>query len=135
MALHDASFGLESTGSSRLAGTPFPWFDQESYPRALAIMADRDLMPPTYDRWLSQSQRVLEKARREGQRPIRAHIDPEQFLDWCDDNNMLPDSVARLAYAGFVARRIFLQTEAGGSTPASVPPELDVSVRPPEPRS
>jgi hypothetical protein len=129
MAPHDASFGFES-GSYRLSGTPFPWFDRESYPRVLAIMVDRDLMPPTYDWWLRQSQRVLEKARREGQRPIRAHIDPQQFLDWCNDNNMLPDSVARLAYAAFVAGRMFLHTEAGESMPASAAPGLDGSAEP-----
>ena len=128
MALHDASFGIDSTGGFQLAGTPFPWFDRESYPRALAIMADRDLMPPTYDRWLRQAQRVLEKARREGERPIRAHINPEQFLDWCSDNNMLPDSVARLAYAGFVARNTFLQEKPAELKPEAAPLGLDSSV-------
>jgi hypothetical protein len=125
MASHDASFGLGSVDGNRPPGTPFPWFDRESYSRILEVMADRDLMPPTYDRWLRQSQRVLEKARREGQRPIRAHIDPDQFVDWCNDNDMLPDSVARLAYAGVVARSTFMQTESGGPRPSAPPRERD----------
>jgi hypothetical protein len=118
---HDTSFGLESFGGPRLTGTPFPWFDPESYPRILEVMADRDLMPATYDRWLKESLRVLEKARREGQRPIRAHIDPDQFLAWCDDNDWPPDGLARLAYAGFVARRSLLREESGESDVSGEP--------------
>lgn len=104
-----------------LAGTPFPWFDRESYPRILEIMADPDLLPPSYDRWLKQAQRVLEKARRSGQRPIRAHIDPDRFLAWCTDNGLQPDSLARLAFARHVARMSLLPDETGA--PRKLPDE------------
>ena len=115
MARHDTSFGLESMEGPRLSGTAFPWFDRESYPRVLEVMADHDLLPASYDRWLQQAQRVLDKAWREGQRPIRAHIDPDKFLAWCADNDWPPDSMARMTYAGFIARLSFLRDESGGS--------------------
>jgi hypothetical protein len=96
-----------------LSGTPFPWFDRESYPRVLEVMLDSDLLPQSYDRWLKQAQRVLEKARREDQRPIRAHIDPDRFLQWCDENGSPPDGMVRLSYAGYVARLSLLPDETG----------------------
>ncbi len=113
MPRHDTSFGLASGDGFQLAGTPFPWFDRESYPRVLDVMEDHDLLPPSYDRWLKQAQRVLEKARREGERPIRAHIDPDRFLAWCADNGMSPDGMARFSYAGYIARLSLLPDETG----------------------
>ncbi len=76
-------------------------------------MLDSDLLPQSYDRWLKQAQRVLEKARRDGERPIRAHIDPDQFIAWCEDNGCPPDAMARLSYAGHVARLSLLPDETG----------------------
>jgi len=107
------SVGKEFRDSSRLNGTPFPWFDRESYPHVLEVMSDRDLLPPSYERWLKQAQRVLEKARRDGQRPIRAHIDPDRFLAWCAEHGHSPDGMARLAYAGHVARQSLLPDQTG----------------------
>lgn len=113
MQSHDTSFGIQSSDGFQLAGTPFPWFDRESYPHVLDVMVDHDLLPKSYDGWLKQAQRVLEKARRDGQRPIRAHIDPDRFLAWCTENGVTPDSVARLSYAGHVARLSLLPDETG----------------------
>lgn len=109
MPRNDASFVLDSMHAPELNGTPFPWFDRESYPRVLAVMQDHDLMPPTYERWLRQARRVLEKARREGQNPIRAHINPEEFIMWCEANDWPADSVARLTFARLVAHRSLLR--------------------------
>jgi len=108
----DTLFRHEPRDGLRLNGTPLPWFDRESYPRILEVMADHDLMPATYDRWLKQVQRVLEKARREGQNPIRAHIDPDEFMAWCNDHDWPADSMARLAFARLVARRALLANGA-----------------------
>jgi hypothetical protein len=113
MPRHDTSFGHASVDGFQLSGTPFPWFDRESYPHVLDVMVDHDLLPPSYDRWLKQAQRVLEKARREGERPIRAHIDPVRFLAWCTDNGLSPDGMARLHYAAHVARLSLLPDETG----------------------
>jgi len=113
MPRHDTSFGLESMDGPHLTGMPFPWFDRDSYPRILEVMLDHDLLPTTYDLWLGHAQVVLEKARREGQKPIRAHIDPDRFLAWCENNDWPPDGMARLAYAGYVARLSLLPDETG----------------------
>jgi hypothetical protein len=111
MPRHDTTVSFESNQSLHLQGAAFPWFDRESYPRILEIMVDHDLLPQSYDRWLKQAYRVLEKARRDGKKPIRAHIDPDRFLAWCNDNGWLPDSVARLAYAVHVAQQTLLPGE------------------------
>jgi hypothetical protein len=113
MLRHHTSSTQETRGGTGLKGTPFPWFDRESYPHILEVMLDHDLLPPTYDRWLKQAQRVLEKARRDGLKPIRAHIDPDRFLAWCADNGSEPDGMARLAYAGYIARMSLLPDETG----------------------
>jgi len=113
MQRHHTSSGHEFRGASALKGTAFPWFDRESYPHILEVMVDHDLLPPSYDRWLKQAQRVLEKARRDGLKPIRAHVDPDRFLAWCAENGWAPDGMARLAYAGYVARLSLLPDETG----------------------
>jgi hypothetical protein len=59
MLRHHTSSGHESRGGIGLKGTPFPWFDRESYPHVLEVMVDHDLLPSSYDRWLKQAQRVL----------------------------------------------------------------------------
>jgi hypothetical protein len=113
MPRHDTSLELDPSEGLHLKGTPYPWFDRESYPHILEVMVDHDLLPQSYDRWLKQAHRVLEKARRDGHKPIRAHIDPDRFLAWCTDNGWLPDGMARLAYASFVARLSLLPDETG----------------------
>jgi hypothetical protein len=125
MPRHDASFSTASGDGMQLAGTPFPWFDRESYPHVLDVMVDNDLLPQSYDRWLKQAQRVLEKARREGQRPIRAHIDPVRFLAWCKENDLSPDGMARLSYAVHVATLSLLPDETGARRALTEDPGID----------
>jgi hypothetical protein len=113
MLRHETAISHDARQSPSLNGTPFPWFDRESYPRILEVMVDHDLLPPSYDRWLKQAQRVLEKARRDGLKPIRAHVDPDRFLTWCAEDGWTPDGTARLAYAGYVAAMSLLPDENG----------------------
>jgi hypothetical protein len=56
---------------------------------------------------------VLEKSRLDGERPIRAHIDPDRFIAWCRANDWPADGMARLAYAGYIARLNLLPDETG----------------------
>ena len=73
MLRHHTSSRLGTMDGHRLNGTPFPWFDRESYPHVLEVMIDHDLMPQSYDGWLKQAQRVLEKAARWPEAHSRPH--------------------------------------------------------------
>jgi len=75
-----------------------PWYARKSYPRVLEIMADADQMPASYDHWLARAERAIERARAIGLPTLKAHLDPDQFLIWCESVDLAPDNRARVAY-------------------------------------
>jgi hypothetical protein len=76
-----------------------PWYQRETYGRARSVMSDGDLLPQNFDHWLQDAERVLLKAEAEGVQALRAYVDPDDFLLWCQENEFDPDSLGRLAYA------------------------------------
>lgn len=76
-----------------------PWYREETYGRVRAVMIDGDLLPQDFDHWLQDAQRVLRKAEAEGGPALRAYLDPDDFVRWCQENDFDADSLGRLAYA------------------------------------
>lgn len=76
-----------------------PCYDRDSYSRLLEVATDRDLLPPTFDSWVHEMERVSRTALSRGIRPVRVPIDPSLLLRWCAENGLDPDSLGRLAYA------------------------------------
>ncbi len=76
------------------------WFkDESAYRRARAIFTDSEKMPATYEDWKSLVKRQLEEIKRAGNIAIRADLDPETFVSWCNSRGFLPDSQGRTAFA------------------------------------
>ena len=66
------------------------WFkDEHTYRRALAIFTDSENMPATYEDWKALVGRQCEEIKGGGNIAIRADIDPETFIDWCNRRGCL----------------------------------------------
>ena len=76
-----------------------PCYDRDSYSRLLDIATDRDLLPPTFDAWVREVERVSRAVTSRGITPVRVMIDPNLLVKWCAENGLDPDSLGRLAYA------------------------------------
>lgn len=89
-----------------------PWYGPESYPRVVGLMLDADLLPPSYDSWRRHADQLLSVAQARGLLVMRVQIEPEEFLEWCDDEGYSPDTEGRLAYAEQMALERVARDEA-----------------------
>jgi hypothetical protein len=81
-----------------------PWYSRQNYARILEVMEDAHVLPPTFDKWLYLAEKVLQNAVDKGLVPVKAHIDPEQFVAWCRQRSLHVDAGARSQFAATVAR-------------------------------
>jgi len=68
-------------------------------------MADRHVLPPTFDEWRKKAGAQESEAKRKGVVVLRASIDPNKFLDWCRQKRLPVDAKARTAFAAEVAMK------------------------------
>jgi hypothetical protein len=79
------------------------WYkDEHAYRRALAIFTDSENMPAIYEDWKALVGRQCEEIKRVGNIAIRADIDPETFIDWCNRRGCRADSQGRTAFVNHV---------------------------------
>ncbi len=79
------------------------WFkDEPTYRRALAIFTDSENMPATYEDWKSLVGRQCEEIKGGGNIAIRADIDPETFIDWCNGHGSKANSQGRTAFVNHI---------------------------------
>jgi hypothetical protein len=79
------------------------WFkDELTYRRALAIFTDSKNMPATYEDWKALVGRQCEEIKGVGNIALRADIDPETFIDWCNGRGFKSDSQGRTAFVNHV---------------------------------
>jgi hypothetical protein len=79
------------------------WFkDELTYRRALAIFTDSENMPATYEDWKALVGRQCEEIKGGGNIAVRADIDPETFIDWCNSRGFKADSQCRTAFVNHV---------------------------------
>lgn len=79
------------------------WYkDEHTYRRALAVFTDSHNMPATYEDWKALVGRQCEEIKRVGNIGIRADIDPETFIDWCNRHGCRADSQGRTAFVTHV---------------------------------
>ena len=81
-----------------LTAAAVPWYERASYPRVLEVMQDRAHLPASYDEWLARAEVVVEQARRRGYHPLKAYVDPDHFVAWCERNGCEADSDSRLEF-------------------------------------
>ncbi|MCU0577951.1 MAG: hypothetical protein MUF69_00245 [Desulfobacterota bacterium] len=75
------------------------WFkDEATYCRALAISADSENMPASFEAWKAIVERELELIKGSGNIALRADIDPEAFAAWCASHGHKANSQGRIAF-------------------------------------
>jgi hypothetical protein len=88
---------IRATGSA--------WYLREDYLRILEIMEDADALPRMYDEWLEKAEGFERYGRVRGLFFVRAIIDPDEFLRWCEMKGLKADSSARNSFAVEFAER------------------------------
>jgi hypothetical protein len=81
------------------------WYRPDDYREILRIMADRHLLPATYDEWKQQAEGLERQQLGKGVRVVRAVIDPQTFPAWCRRNGLNVDAQARMRFANEEAYR------------------------------
>lgn len=79
------------------------WYkDEVTYHRARGVFADPENMPSAFEDWKALVGRQCELIRGSGNVPLRADIDPEAFLAWCELRGFPPNSAGRIAFVNHV---------------------------------
>lgn len=87
----------------QLAG--FGWYREDDYPAILRIMADRHLLPASWQQWHERAQRGEAELRARGTPFIRVIIDPKEFSGWCAVRGLKLDAQGRMAFCNAEAYR------------------------------
>jgi hypothetical protein len=79
------------------------WFkDKATYRRALAIFADPENMPASFEDWKALVGRECALIKESGNIAIRADIDPKTFAAWCASRGFVANSQGRIAFVNHV---------------------------------
>lgn len=84
----------------------FAWYAEADYPRVLAVMTDAHVLPPTFASWLQQAEQNVRRFEAQGCIAIKAHLKPDDFVDWCRSLGIQPDSQGRVRFANEAAARV-----------------------------
>lgn len=86
--------------------TGIAWYRAKDYARLRALFKDGGKLSETYEDWLKAAQQLYDKLAAQGQRVVKAEIDPDTFLAWCRTRHIEPDAKARMAYGNeFAAKK------------------------------
>jgi hypothetical protein len=80
------------------------WYKEEHYKELLALFDDAELLPQTYQHWLTRAEEKKTEVEAGGDQVIKVFIDPETFPEWCNDKNLRKDANARSQLALEVAQ-------------------------------
>jgi hypothetical protein len=80
------------------------WYKEEHYAQLLTLFADAELLPPTYQHWLSRAEEKKVAIEAGGDQVIKVFIDPETFPEWCDEKKLPMDANSRTTLAIEVAK-------------------------------
>lgn len=58
------------------------WYKEEDYAQLLTLFDDAELLPLTYQHWLSRAETKKAEVEASGDQVIKVFIDPETFPDW-----------------------------------------------------
>ena len=81
------------------------WYTRQNYARVLAVMADAEKLPRSYDKWRKEAEAAEQRFRAQGWIVHRIDCDADAFLAWCTARNVDADAKARIAFANEAAAR------------------------------
>ncbi len=67
----------------KMENVSISWFRQEHYQQLLSILEDSSGMPPSYNIWLDQAEKIVENFRRNRVNAHKIEITPEGLRAWC----------------------------------------------------
>lgn len=94
----------------RAAIVGIAWYRREDWDALRALFVDADVLPDTWDAWLSRAREIEQQVGRDGRRAVRAEIRPEAFRTWCADNGHALDAKGRMAFANAAALAEYRKT-------------------------
>jgi hypothetical protein len=72
------------------------WFkDEATYRRAREVFIDSGNLPADYKDWKALVERQAELIKGEGNIALRADIDPETFVSWCESRGLEANSQSK----------------------------------------
>lgn len=83
----------------------FCWFHRDDYDRARSVMADPEVLFPTFDEWLKSAKRIESEVTARGDKVVRIRFDGASFLLFCASRSRRPDEQARAAWAAQEVRK------------------------------
>lgn len=87
-----------------IQGVGVPWFTTETWPRLLEVCgAEADLMPATFAEWIALAEPRFAQHAANGVPVERVLIDPDEWVEWCEANDLVIDGRARAAFAACCA--------------------------------
>ena len=76
-------------------------------------------------KWLCGAWDVWAHAQQNGDHPVKVHIDPNGFQEWCTAQGFAADSEARLEFAYLAAQAQAAETEILSPTASTCAPALE----------
>jgi hypothetical protein len=80
------------------------WYKEEHYAQLLSLFDDAELLPLTYQHWLSRAEEKKAEVEAGGNQVIKVFIDPETFPEWCRKKDLPMDANSRSSLAIEVAK-------------------------------
>jgi Ulp1 family protease len=80
------------------------WYKEEHYAQLLTLFDDAELLPQTYQSWLTRAEEKKAEVEANGDQVIKVFIDPETFPEWCEKRNLPKDANSRTQLAIEVAQ-------------------------------
>jgi len=86
-------------------GIGIAWYrNAEDFRLLMTMFEPASVLKSTYEQWLAQANQAHERLTREGQRVVKAYLDPQPFAAWCKEHNLKLDQHSRTTYAGWYAQ-------------------------------
>lgn len=86
--------------TEKLRPVAVAWYsDQAQWSKMRAISSDPDDFGTSYEVWVAEFERNLEKLRSGGSIPVQIEIDADGFSKWCATEQRPRDASARALYA------------------------------------
>ena len=80
------------------------WYKKEEWEILKEMFVDGDMLPVTYEDWLSRAEQMKNEVQAAGDAVIKVYIDPETFPEWCTQKGLEMNSEARSQLAIEVAQ-------------------------------
>lgn len=79
----------------------FVWLTEETYPRFLEVIADRQRFTDRFEGWRQIAQRQFDDLRARGLNLVKVPVDPDEMAAWCRAKGRAVDRDGRAAFAAF----------------------------------